>query len=270
MSITMNHVTVMAGDRALLKDITLDLPAGKVTGLIGPNGAGKSTLLATLSGDIQPVSGSVAINNLNPHTAKAKDLARLRSVMLQDVSVSFSFLVRDVVEMGRRPWASTSTPEEDAAIVDVALAATEITHLQDRDVLTLSGGERARVALSRVLAQQSPVAFFDEPTAAMDVRYQERSLALMRALAAKGATVVVVLHDLNAAAAYCDHFVCLRKGELVAVGDHDAVFQDDVLTGIYDWPVKVLRADGGLYITPDRASVPPNFTPSIDTTPARS
>lgn len=264
MTVVMKGVTVTAGDRTLLKDVSLDLPAGQVTGLIGPNGAGKSTLLAALSGDIKPQSGSISIRGINPYAAKPKELARVRSVMLQDVSVSFSFLVRDVVEMGRRPWQAIATDEEDKEIVDLALAATEITHLQDRDVLTLSGGERARVALSRVLAQQSPVAFFDEPTAAMDVRHQERSLALIRSLAQKGATVVVVLHDLNAAAAYCDHFVCLREGRVAASGNHDAVFQDEVLEGIYDWPVKVLRIDGAIYITPDRASISPHCVPTID------
>ena len=264
MTISVRNVRVKVGDATLLRNISLDFPAGKVTGLIGPNGAGKSTLLATLAGDIAPATGQVNIHGVDPYKAKPKELARLRSVMLQDVSVAFSFLVRDIVEMGRRPWADTSSAEEDEAIVDTALSATGITHLQDRDVLTLSGGERARVALSRVLAQQAPVALFDEPTAAMDVRYQERTLALLRSLAQRGATVVVVLHDLNAAAAYCDNFVCVKDGSIAAAGGVEEVFREEILSSVYDWTVRVYRDARGLIVMPDRASVHPSTTPGID------
>lgn len=175
-----HRLTVRLGSATILDAVDVRAEPGQVTGLIGPNGAGKSTLLAALSGDLPPTAGSVRVAGVDPARTGARQLSRLRSVMLQETQVAFSFLVRDVVEMGRRPWAGTERAADDDVLVDAALAATGVTRLAGRDVMTLSGGERARVALSRVLAQQTPVVFFDEPTAAMDIRHQEQSLGLDR------------------------------------------------------------------------------------------
>ena len=153
--------------------------AGQVTGLIGPNGAGKSTLLAAMCGDLEASTGTISLAGVNPAQASPKELALIRAVMLQDVSVSFEFLVRDVVAMGRRPWAKKVEPHVDEQIIDAALAATDTVHLAGRDIATLSGGERARVALARVLAQQTPIVFLDEPTAALDISHQEQVLSLI-------------------------------------------------------------------------------------------
>ena len=156
--------------------------------------------------------------------------------------------------MGRRPWARTEQAELDDEIVDAALEATGTTHLMDRDITVLSGGERARVAMARVLAQRTPVVLFDEPTAAMDIRYQEQSLGLIRELALHGATVIVVLHDLNAAAAYCDSIVCLDQGRIAALGDVDTVFTTDILSEVYGWPIDVSKNHAGVHIAPRRAA----------------
>ena len=212
------RLTVRLGGATILDAVDVRAEPGHVTGLIGPNGAGKSTLLAALSGDLSPTSGSVRVAGVDPARTAARQLSRLRSVMLQDTQVAFSFLVRDVVEMGRRPWVGTERAADDDVLIDAALAATGVTRLAGRDIMTLSGGERARVALARVLAQQTPVVFFDEPTAAMDIHHQEQSLGLMRQLAAAGVAVIVVLHDLNAAAAYCDRIICLSGGRVAAAG----------------------------------------------------
>ena len=248
-----NDVSIAFGDRILLKDVSVTANAGEVLGLIGPNGAGKSTLLSAISGDLTVHSGSISINGLDPTTASPLELARTRSVMLQDVSVSFAFLVRDVVAMGRRPWARTPRAQNDEALIDAALKATEVEHLAERDIMTLSGGERARVALSRVLAQQTPVVLLDEPTAALDIGHQEQALGLARSMAQAGAAVVVVLHDLNAAAAYCDRIACLAHGGVVAQGPVDEVYTQATLSDVYDWPIRVLRADDGqVQVVPKR------------------
>lgn len=238
------NLSVRAGDTTILDRVSLHARAGHVTGLIGPNGAGKSTLLAALSGDLKPSSGTVSVAGVDPATARVRELSRLRAVMLQDTHVAFSFLVRDVVEMGRRPWAGTPRESADEALVDAALAATGVTHLASREVTTLSGGERARVALSRVLAQQTPVIMLDEPTAAMDIRHQEQSLGLLRELAAGGVAVVVVLHDLNAAAAYCDRIICLAQGRVAAAGSVAEVHTEEILSQVYQWPIQVISGPG--------------------------
>lgn len=238
--VSATNLSASVGDKRLLSDVSVEARAGRVTGLIGPNGAGKSTLLAALAGDLPLDTGTVTLTGsdgqaVDPYATPARKLSRTRAVMLQDVSVTFSFLVRDVVEMGRHPWV-----DKDPAIVDEAMAAAEVTHLQDRDVMTLSGGERARVALARVLAQRAPVNFFDEPTAAMDIRYQEQTLGLLRGLAANGAAVMVVLHDLSAAAAYCDDIVLIANGRVIAAGPTREQLQPEVLSRAYDWPIGIV------------------------------
>ena len=238
-------ITVVMGEKTLLNDVSVVARRSEVLGLIGPNGAGKSTLLSVLSGDLIPFSGSVSICGYDPAQASALELAKSRSVMLQDVSVSFAFLVRDVVSMGRRPWARTDQSVRDDAIIDAALAATEVSHLSDRDIMTLSGGERARVALSRVLAQQTPVVLLDEPTVALDIGHQEQALGLVRALAKNGAAVIVVLHDLNAAATYCDRIVCLADGTVAAQGTVAEVYTKETLSAVYGWDIQVVLSPAG-------------------------
>lgn len=249
------NLTVSIGGRTLLDDVSIDAFPGEVLGLIGPNGAGKSTLLAALSGDLKPDAGEIRVCGLNPQQASQLDWARRRSVMLQDVSVSFAFLVRDVVAMGRRPWSRTRYDEQDEVLIDAALDATAVSHLAERDIMTLSGGERARVALSRVLAQQTPVVLLDEPTAALDIGHQEQALGLVRGMARGGAAVVVVLHDLNAAAAYCDRILCLAGGKVAAYGSVRQVYIDHVLSRVYGWPIRVVPSPdgGGIRVIPQSA-----------------
>lgn len=154
--ISVENLSVTIAGKQLLDSLSFTAAPGQVTGLIGPNGAGKSTLLAVLCGDLERDSGTVTVGGLDPAVAHKKELARARAVMLQDVGVSFEFLVRDVVAMGRWPWEGTDKDPFDDAIIDAALAAADVSHLATRDIITLSGGERARVALARVLAQQTP------------------------------------------------------------------------------------------------------------------
>ncbi|NWO15651.1 MAG: heme ABC transporter ATP-binding protein [Corynebacterium sp.] len=260
-------VSIDIAGKRIVDNVSFTARTGTVTGLIGPNGAGKSTLLSALAGDMPLSSGAVQLEDTDPQITPVKELARIRSVMLQDVSLAFSFLVRDVVEMGRRPWARTEQAALDDEIIDAALEATGTTHLMDRDIMVLSGGERARVAMARVLAQRTPIVFFDEPTAAMDIHYQEKSLGLIRELALHGATVVVVLHDLNAAAAYCDSIVCLDEGKVAASGDVDSVFTSDILSKVYGWPIEVTKTTAGVHIAPRRAE-PGTLHHSLITSPS--
>src|SRR5699024_9584361 len=150
-------VSIDIDGKRIVDNVSFTATTGTVTGLIGPHGAGKSILWSALAGDLLLSSGTVHLGASGPRTTWVIELYRIRSVMLQDVSVAFSFLVRDVVEMGRRPWARTEQAELDDEIVDAALEATGTTHLMDRDITVLSGGERARVAMARVLAQRTPV-----------------------------------------------------------------------------------------------------------------
>lgn len=250
-AVRVQAATVRLGDKEIVSEVDFVARPGEITALIGPNGAGKSTLLAAIAGDVTLAHGSVHMGKMDISAASANALSRTRAVMLQDMQVALSFLVRDVAEMGRRPWSRHQEAEDDDQIVDAALQATDIIHLAAREAMTLSGGERARMALSRVLAQRTSVILLDEPTAAMDIRHQEQSLGLARTLAKEGATVILVVHDLNAAAAYADHIVCLSAGRVVADGTVSEIYTAETLSSIYDWPIEIVTlGDGQVCVLP--------------------
>ncbi|MEJ6548747.1 heme ABC transporter ATP-binding protein [Corynebacterium sp. USCH3] len=240
----------------ILHGVDLEVHAGEVLGLIGPNGAGKSTLLAALSGDTDPVAGEVLLAGRAYRDYAVREAARVRSVMLQDSRVSFAHLVRDVVEMGRSAWTGRRGTNEredrgtDRALVDDCLRDVGMLEMQDRDVTTLSGGERARVAFARVMAQQARCMLLDEPTAAMDIGHQERTMCSVRRTAAGGVGVIVVLHDLNLAARYCDRLALLGDGRIQAVGTPAQVCTAERLSGVYGWPVSVDGVGEELWIRP--------------------
>lgn len=231
---------VRLGQREVLAGIDLTARAGEVLALVGPNGAGKSTLLAALAADLPAASGEIRIDGRPVHGWSAPDLALRRAVLPQSAALSFPFPVADVVRMGRAPWAGTPLADADEEAVAAAMAATEVTDFAGRPFSALSGGERARVALARVLAQRAPLLLLDEPTAALDLRHQELVLRICRERAAAGDAVVVVLHDLGLAAAYADRAAVLHDGRIAAAGPPAEVFQDALLSRVYRQPVEVL------------------------------
>lgn len=260
-------VTVHLGGTPILTEVDLDLRRGEVTVLVGPNGAGKSTLFGVLAGDIAPLAGTVRIIAGSPAAGgsasreladvsalRPKELSRRRAVQMQDSRLAFSFTARDAVEMGRAPWAGTPEEERDDEVIAAALAAGEVTHLAARQVPSLSGGERSRVAFARLLAQETEILLLDEPTAALDIRHQEHVIAAARGRARAGATVMVIVHDLSLAAAYADRIVLLEGGRVRAVGSPAEVLTAELVSEVYQHPVTVLTApEGGeLLIVPVR------------------
>ncbi len=232
-------LSVRLGQRQVLDSVDLTAHAGEVVALVGPNGAGKSTLLAALAADLAPASGEVRIDGRPAAAWSAPELALRRSVLPQSAVLSFPFPVEDVVRMGRAPWAGTEREDEDDAAVAAAMAATEVTRFAARPFSALSGGEKARVALARVLAQRAPLMLLDEPTAALDLRHQELVLRICRERAAAGDAVVVVLHDLGLAAAYADRAAVLHDGRIAELGPPKAVFSGELLGEVYRQPVEV-------------------------------
>ncbi|MFF2373779.1 heme ABC transporter ATP-binding protein [Streptomyces xiamenensis] len=233
-------LTVRLGGRAVLDGVDLSVAAGEVVALVGPNGAGKSTLLAALAADLRPDAGALFIADRPAGDWDARDLALRRAVLPQSAELSFPFAVAEVVAMGRAPWAGTPQADDDERAVAEAMAATEVTAFAARPFSALSGGERARVALARVLAQRAPLLLLDEPTAALDLRHQELVLRICRERAAAGQGVVVVLHDLGLAAAYADRAAVLHSGRIAAEGPPGEVFTSGLLSSVYQYPVEVL------------------------------
>jgi iron complex transport system ATP-binding protein len=236
----LSAVTVARGGRTVLSEVSLGLDAGEVVAVVGPNGAGKSTLVSVLAGDLAPASGVATVDGRPVGQWRPKELALRRSVLPQHTAVAFPFTVAQVVAMGRAPWARTSSADEDADAIAEAMSVTEVTGFADRTFGTLSGGERARVALARVLAQRTPVLLLDEPTAALDLRHQDLVLSVATARAAAGCGVLAVLHDLNLAAAYADRVAVVAGGRLRACGPPTEVLTAGLLTEVYHREVEVM------------------------------
>ncbi|MCI0156615.1 heme ABC transporter ATP-binding protein [Leifsonia shinshuensis] len=236
----LRDVTVEVAGRRILDRVDLEVRPGELVALIGPNGAGKSTALSTLAGDLPPTAGRALIDGVDAHRLRPLELGRRRAVLPQQKGVSFSYPVREVVAMGRTPWARTPEASHDDERIADALARTGVAHLADRDVTTLSGGELARVSLARVLAQGCPITLLDEPTDALDLGHREQVLALAAGLAHDGGAVLAVLHDLDLAAAYADRLVLLHGGGVVAEGRPEEVLIASRISEVYDHPVEVV------------------------------
>ncbi|MZD06583.1 heme ABC transporter ATP-binding protein [Streptomyces sp. SID5785] len=232
------------GGRPVLSGVDLTVRAGEVLVLVGPNGAGKSTLLSALAGDEAPASGTVLIAGRPAASWPPAELALHRALLPQSATLAFPFPAGEVVRMGRAPWAGTPAEARDEEEVANALAATDTTPFADRPFSALSGGEQARVALARVLAQSAQLLLLDEPTAALDLRHQELVLRVCRERAAAGDAVVAVLHDLGLAAAHADRAAILHDGRLTATGPPAEVFTADLLTKVYQHPVEVFPHPG--------------------------
>ncbi|MEV0279339.1 heme ABC transporter ATP-binding protein [Streptomyces sp. NPDC050610] len=247
---------VRLGGRTVLAEVDLGVEPGEVLALVGPNGAGKSTLLAALAADLAPESGEVRVGGRPAADWSAPELALRRAVLPQSAAVSFPFAVEEVVRMGRAPWAGTPAEDADDEAVREAMSAAEVTEFAERPFSALSGGERARVALARVLAQRAPLLLLDEPTAALDLRHQELVLRVCRERAAAGDAVVVVLHDLGLAGAYADRVAVLHEGRIAADGPPERVFDAELLTRVYRQPVEVLAhpRTGEPLVIPRRAA----------------
>jgi iron complex transport system ATP-binding protein len=251
-SLRLDAVGVTLDGRPVLEAVTLEARPGEVLALVGPNGAGKSTLLAVLSGERAPDSGAALLDELPIAGYTPLELARRRAVLTQENALSFPFLVRQVLEMGRSPWARTPQLEDDDRALADAADRADVTHLLDRRFTELSGGERARVSLARVLAQEAPVVLLDEPTAALDLRHQEDVLGIARELAAVGRAVVIVLHDLSLAGAVADRVALLALGRLVSLGSPREVLTASAVGEVYGVEVEVLERDGTLLVVPLR------------------
>lgn len=233
-------VTVTHGRTDVVRSVDLDLRAGEFVALVGPNGAGKSSLLGALTGDAPLSSGEVECFGQPLDRWHQVELAKRRSVLVQQGTVSFPFTVREVVAMGRAPWSRTCSSADDDAIIDAAIEAVDLTALAHRPVPALSGGERARAALARVMAQRAQLMLLDEPTAALDLHHQELAFQLLSERTRDGAAVVVVVHDLELAAAFADRVVVLDRGTVAASGNPVDVLRPSLLSSVYRHPIDVV------------------------------
>lgn len=235
---------VVAGydERDVLRGVSLSLHAGDFLGIIGPNGCGKSTLLAALSGWLPLRHGAIRLQGQPLAAHSQQELARLLAVVPQASTPAFAFNVRETVAMGRYPHLGRfAVPSaRDRAIIDEALALTDLIHLQRRPVDQLSGGEYQRVTIARALAQQPRVLLLDEPTAHLDLGHQQAIFELLVRLHREHHMgILCVSHDINLAAEYCPRLLLMSLGQVVVNGTPEEVITETHLGDVYCTLVRV-------------------------------
>lgn len=249
--VRLRDLCVERDGRSILRNVSLELAPGGVVGLIGPNGAGKSTLLRAIVG-LAPARGDISFDGVPLAGIARRELARLTSFLPQDRDVAWPLSVEAVVELGRTPYLSpfSGLSAQDRTEVETAMRLTDTAHLRDRDISTLSGGERARVLMARVLAQAAPVLIADEPTAGLDPGHQLALLEAFHELAAAGRTVVVSLHEIALAARWCDRIVLLDHGRIVADGTPASVLTTENFATVYGVRIHAFETEHGLFVQP--------------------
>ncbi len=228
----------------VLHKITFDIPKGSFVSILGPNGSGKTTLLKNISHILQPQEGSILLNEKNIREYGHKQLARSIAVVHQNQPTDFDFSVEDVVLMGRYPHLRQFQTErtEDYNVARSAMLRTATSHLKDKNLKHISGGERQRVMIARALAQETDTLLLDEPISHLDIKYQLEILSMCRALSHdKQMTVVTTLHDINMAARFSDLMILMRGGEIIEMGPPTEVMTPEIIRAVYDVEAHITR-----------------------------
>jgi iron complex transport system ATP-binding protein len=233
--LTARDLSVTLGGRSVLNDISLSLSSGHLVALVGPNGAGKTTLLRALAG-LVPSEGAIHVGGDALSSLSLRQRARRFGYLPQGHVVHWPLPARDIVALGRYPHGAMDPARlspRDAEAVLRAMRATDVVEFSERRVTELSGGERSRVALARVLAVEAPVILADEPTASLDPRHQIDVMKNLRQAADKSALVIVVTHDLGLAARFADTVLVLSEGRLVSQGNAAEALSEQVMADVF-------------------------------------
>lgn len=235
MTVRLDALSVRAGGRPVLDDVSARLTPGSLTGIIGPNGAGKSTLVRALLGLAPLHAGQVLLDGQDIARMPRRAVARSIAYLPQGQTLHWPLSVERLVALGRLPHLApmSRVSAQDRAIVEEALIRADVAHLRDRTATELSGGERARVMLARALAVGAPGLVVDEPLASLDPGHQIDVMELLVGEARAGGLVIAVLHDLGIAARYCDRLILMNAGRIVADGAADAVLTAENLATVY-------------------------------------
>lgn len=261
--IEVSDLVVRAGSSTILDRVDLSVAPGEAIALVGPNGAGKSTLLRVLSGELRPTSGRILLKGTPVESYAPQSLAGHRAMLTQHTTVTFPFTVSEIVSMGAgrsrpRPWIET-------ALADM-LARCDIAHLAHQAVTRLSGGEQQRVHLARTLLQlqssteeSARLLLLDEPTASLDLAHQLMVLDLIKAQAAVGTAVIIVLHDLNLAAMLASRVVMMKRGTIFVSGLPERVISNDTIQSVFgvSQAAGTMPRDGIPFVLPHSMTVSP-------------
>jgi len=224
----------LRGSRVVLSDIDLQLQSGSITAVLGPNGAGKSTLLSCVASLLTPAQGTIELDGTPLSSIPAAQRARRIAFLPQTPEIAWSVDVETLVSLGRIPFHGVASDTENREAISRAMERTQVTQWAQRIVTTLSGGERARVLLARVIAGESDWILADEPFTGLDPSHQFEAAELLRAVATQGGGVVLTIHDLTLAARIADRVVILNQGRIVADGPPRDALTPTVLRDVYE------------------------------------
>ena len=246
-------ITSGYNDFKVLHNISFNIMGGEILALTGPNGSGKSTLLKTMCRVLKPYSGSILLNEKDIWSYNEREVAKEIAWVSQSIFFSWSFTVKQVVEMGRFPhkgWIG-SYNKEDYEAVNTALEETGLFDLKYRLINTLSGGEIQRVMIGRALAQTPRILLLDEPVAHLDLKHKIAILDLLKTLSSMGLAIVISIHDLNLASIYADKIVLLKSGKLFAMGEPNEILIKKNLEEVYETNVRINYINNKPFILPE-------------------
>lgn len=246
--LTVSNLSYRVNGRALINNVSFSIQPGKLVGIIGANGAGKSTLMKLLSMELLPTNGCVTWNDRCIQSYAVEDLARVRAALRQSSATAHQFNVQEVVMMGRYPHFKSRPQLNDSIIVEDELDMAELDHLAFQPYQQLSGGEQQRVSMSRTLVQlkdmngvrQAKCLLLDEPLNHLDIKYAHDLLSRVVSFVDQGNTAVVVLHDIQKAAHFCDEVIVLNGGEVYSEGTPDKVFTKKMMKDCFDVEAEII------------------------------
>ena len=254
--INIKNISFSYGNNDILKNINIRIEKKKLTGILGPNGCGKSTLLRNILKYLKPECGLIEIKNKDIKSYKQKEIAQVLGFVPQKSALAMPLTVNEMIYMGRTSRQKNSFSgyrQEDDNVVEKVVKLLKLEKFRERSVFSLSGGEFQRVLLARALVQEPEILLLDEPTSALDINH---ALEIMKITAhsvkAAGLTGVVVLHDLNLAAMYCDNIIFLKNGEVKYGGTPEELFKPEILEEIYGFKCQIFNNGGHPYVLPEK------------------
>lgn len=233
------------GEKAVLSNVTLELPKEKIIAFIGGNGTGKSTLLSLITRTLSKSEGKVMVDGTELSDWNNRELAKKLSILRQANDLNIRLTVRELVAFGRFPYTRGCLNAEDEKQIDRALDYLELKLLENRYLDELSGGQRQMAFIAMIIAQDTEYIFLDEPLNNLDMRHSVQIMKVLRRLVTEaGKTVMVVIHDINFVASHADYVIALKEGKVIAQGNTGIIIRPDVLKNIYDMDIQVAEING--------------------------
>ncbi len=246
-AINIDNLTLGYENRNIIEDTYANIKKGKITTIIGPNGAGKSTLLKSFGKLLKVKNGAINIFDKNLAYMTQKEVAKKIGILLQQNPCPHDFTVEKLIYIGRIPhkkWYEMTT-KEDRLAVERAMQEANIYHMRDKNICTLSGGEKQRVWLAMALAQDTEILLLDEPTTYLDISYQLDMLEFVRDInRSKGLTIIMVLHDLNQAFKYSDEIIVIKNSKIAYQGIPKDLAKIEIIRDIYNIDADIIEIDG--------------------------